>query len=384
METAAAKVSWKIPLFKIYWDEDDIEAVNQTIRAGMYWSCGPQIAEFEQGLSHYLGTKFCAVFSSGTTALHAVLWAHGIGPGDEVIVPSFTFISTANAALFVGARPVFADIEDSTFGLDPEDVERRITPRTKAILPVHYAGGSCLIRELREVADRHHLLLIEDAAESFGATVDGKAAGAFGQSAILSFCQNKIIATGEGGAVVTESKEIYEKLKLLRSHGRLESADYFSSTDYLDYVTLGHNFRLSTFCAALGLAQLRKANRLIEMRRNNARLLDQRLVGIPGVGVITPPPGYHHVYQMYSIVVPGGRRDGLMQHLAERGIMSKVFFHPLHKTHFYKAELKYDCSLPVTERVSQEILTLPMYPAMSEEEIDLISKHIRGFFSGAR
>ena len=168
-------------------------------------------------------------FNSGTSALHALLLSYGIGPGDEVIVPSFTFIATANAPKFVGAKPVFADIEDITFGLDPRAVEAKITPKTKAIIPVHYGGFPCKIRELKKIADDHGIMLIEDAAEAFGASVKGKMVGTFGDSAIMSFCQNKIITTGEGGAVVTDNKELYERMKLIRSHGRPDTVDYFST-----------------------------------------------------------------------------------------------------------------------------------------------------------
>ena len=219
-------MEWKIPLFKIYWDKDDVKAVENAIKRGMSWAIGPEVTQFEQKLADYLKVKYCLTFNSGTSALHAALLAHGIGAGDEVIVPSFTFIATANAPLFVGAKPVFADIEEKTLGLDPADVEKKITPRTKAIIPIHYGGCPCLIEELRDVARRHNLLLIEDAAEALGAGINGKKAGSIGDAGILSFCQTKTMTTGEGGAVTTGSPEIYEKLKLIRSHGRSESSDY--------------------------------------------------------------------------------------------------------------------------------------------------------------
>lgn len=374
-------MEWKIPLFKIYWDDDDISSVNNAIKRGMSWAIGPEVAQFEQQLADYLKVKYCLTFNSGTSSLHAVLLAHGIGAGDEVIVPSFTFIATANAPFFVGARPVFAEIEEKTCGLDPDDVEKRITPRTKAILPMHFGGCPCLVEELRDVARKHNLLLIEDAAEALGAEINGKKIGSIGDSAILSFCQNKTITTGEGGAVVAASKGVYEKLKLIRSHGRMDIASYFSSTEDMEYVALGYNFRMSNITAALGITQLNKIQKLVEMRINNARLLNKKLSQIKGVITPEPPPGFVHVYQMYIIRVLGGFRDGLMQHLASNGIMSKVHFSPVHKAHFYRNELKYDCTLPVTDRVSAQVLTLPMYAAMSEEEIDLITERIADFFS---
>jgi len=374
-------MDWRIPLFKIYWDEEDLEVVNRALRRGTGWAIGPEVAQFEEKLSGYLGTKYCVAFNSGTSALHAVLIAYGIGPGDEVIVPSFTFIATANAALFVGAKPVFADIEEKTYGLDPKDVERKISSKTKAILPIHYGGCPCLIEELKEIAQRHNLILIEDAAEALGASVKGRKAGTFGDSAILSFCQNKVITTGEGGAVITSSKEIYEKLKLIRSHGRPETSDYFSSTEQVDYVTLGYNFRMSNITAALGLAQLNKIDTIIKMRRRNAQLMSQRLSSIEGIVLPPSPDGFYHVYQMYTVRVKNGLRDRLLEHLAERGIMTKVYFPPVHQTLFYKNGLKYDCELPITEAVSGQVLTLPMYPSLSEEEITTITRETIGYFS---
>ena len=173
-------MNWKIPLVKIYWDDQDIARVVSTIQRGMSWAIGPSIEQFERQIAEYIGTRYAVTFNSGTSALHAALLAYDIGPGDEVIVPSFTFIATANAPLFVGAKPTFAEIEDQTYGLDPEDVKRRITPRTKAILPIHYGGCPCLVRELKEIAEEHNLTLIEDAAEAFGAEIDGRKVGGFG------------------------------------------------------------------------------------------------------------------------------------------------------------------------------------------------------------
>jgi len=376
-------MNWKIPLFKIYWDEEDIKMVSKAIQRGMFWAIGPNIEKFEEMLSRYVGTKYGLVFNSGTSALHAVLLACGIGSGDEVLVPSFTFIATANAPLFLGAKPVFADIEEKTYGLDPGDVKRKITPKTKAIIPIHYGGCPCLITELRQVAKEHNLILIEDAAESLGAIVNGKKVGNFGDAAILSFCSNKVITTGEGGAVVTNNVETYEKLKLIRSHGRAETDNYFSSTEYMDYVAMGYNFRMSDITAALGIAQLEKIDRVIEMRRRNAEMLSTKLSRIAEIGVPHPPDSFFHVYQMYTIRVREGKekRDALSSYLAERGIMTKVYFSPLHFTHFYKNELRYACELPVTERLSQQVLTLPMYPTLSEDEIDYIVDTIAAFFS---
>jgi len=371
----------KVPLFKIYWDEDDVRAVSEVIKSGMYWTTGSKSKEFEKIIAKYLGAKYAVVFNSGTSALHAVVLAHRIKRGAEVIVPSFTFIATANVLLMAGVKPVFADIETETFGLDPEDVEEKVTSKTKAIIPMHYGGSPCLIRELKEIAAEHNLLLIEDAAESFGARIQKDKVGSFGDSAMISFCQNKVVTTGEGGAVVTDSREVYERLKLIRSHGRLENTDYFSTWKEMDYVVLGYNYRMSDITAALGISQLRKVDKLIQMRRKNAAQMTESLSRARGIVPPNPPQGYYHIYQMYTVSVKKGReaRDNLAKYLGEMGISAKVYFYPVHLTHFYRNVLKCRCKLPVTERVSQQVLSLPIYPSMTTKEIDYIVDEVESF-----
>jgi len=373
----------KIPLFKIYWDEEDIEMINSVIKRGAYWTTGPTIEEFEKMIAEYIGTKYCVTFNSGTSALHSILLAYGIKEGDEVIVPSFTFIATANSPLFVGAKPIFADIEEKTFGLDPEDVKKKITKKTKAIIPIHYGGCSCLIRELEEIAEDHNLILIEDAAESLGAKIKDKKVGTFGDSAMFSFCQNKIISTGEGGCIVTDSKEIYEKLKLIKSHGRRENSNYFTTSEYIDYTTLGYNFRMSDITAALGISQMKKINKIIKMRIKNAEYMSKELSNIEGIITPNPPKDYFHVYQMYTIRVKEGERmrDDLMKYLAEKGIMTKIYFYPVHLTEFYRDKIGYkEGELPITEEMAKYVLTLPMYPTLSKEEVDYIIETVNIFF----
>lgn len=373
-------MQWKIPLFKIYWDEDDVKAVSDAIKAGMHWAIGPDIEKFEKKISEYIGTKYCIIFNSGTSALHASLLASDIKKGDEIIVPSFTFIATVNAPLITEARPIFADIEEETLGLDPEDIKNKITKKTKAIIPVHYGGSPCKINEIKEIAEKKGILVIEDAAEAFGAMVGNDKVGTFGDSAMFSFCANKIITTGEGGCIVTDSNNIYEKLKLIRSHGRIENEDYFSSAKNMDYVYPGYNFRMSNILASLGLAQLKKVNKIIEKRRKIAEYLNRHLSVIDEVIVPRHPKQNHHVYQMYTIRVKNGKRDSLLNFLAERGIMTKVYFHPAHLTMLYQKK-GYKVRLPTTEKISREVLTLPMYPSMTKEEINFIIDSVSDFFS---
>lgn len=372
----------KIPLYKIYWDKNDVNSVAEAIQQGMSWATGPNVNKFEELAAEYLGRKYGVAFNSGTSALHAILLAYGIKKTHEIIVPSFTFIATANSVMFVGGRPVFADIEEKTYGLSPEDVEKKISSRTKAIMPIHYGGGACLIDELKEIAEHHKLLLIEDAAESLGAKLNGKKVGSFGDAAVLSFCANKIITTGEGGMIVTDERNVYEKLKLVRSHGRLESEDYFSSSKTGEYVTLGYNWRMSNITAALGISQMGKLEEAIRLRRKNAEYLTKHLSKLNGIVTPSPPSGHRHVYQMYIIQVEKGAktRNALQNYLSDKGITSKVYFSPVHLTQFYRGTFGFrGGELPVTGKLSEKVLSLPMYPTMSADEMDYVATNIEGF-----
>ncbi|MFA5743027.1 MAG: DegT/DnrJ/EryC1/StrS family aminotransferase [Candidatus Paceibacterota bacterium] len=377
-------MKYKIPLFKIYWDKNDVKAVTQVIESGMNWAIGPKIAEFEDLLAGYVGVKYALSFSSGTSALHALMIACGIGPGDEVIVPSFTFIATANAVLFVGAKPVFAEIEPETFGLDPEDVERKITSKTKAIMPIHFGGCPCKIREIKKISEKHNLILLEDAAESLGSGIKKKV-GSFGAAAMISFCQNKVITTGEGAVVTTNSREIYEKLKLIRSHGRVENENYFSSVKKMDHIALGYNFRMSNILAALGISQFKKVGKIIKIRQKNANYLNDKLADVKEIILPIPPKDYFHVFQMYTIRVKEGKklRDGLKDYLNDRGIMTKIYFDLVHLTDFYEKNFGWrKGDLPATEKISEQVLTLPVYPTLTLKELDYITKEIKNFFKG--
>ena len=368
-----------VPLFEIYNDEEDIKLISDEIASGKFWAVGSRVSEFEEKIAEYIGTKHALTFNSGTSALHASLLAKGIGKNDEVIVPSFTFIATANCALFVGAKPVFADIEEKTCGLNPDAVQDLINKDTKAIIPVHYGGCPCQINELKDIAEDNNLVLIEDAAEAFGASVDGKNVGNFGDLNVLSFCQNKIISTGEGGAIVTDSDEIYEKLKLIRSHGRLEGADYFSSSDLFEYIDVGFNWRMSNLTATLGISQINKVDEIIELRQKNVEYLSKRLIE-ESDSVVVPkvPKGYNNVYQLFSIFADN--RNELIKYLADYGISSKIYFHPVHQSKFYKNELGYDVKLPITESIFEKTITLPMFPSITTEQMDYVAETVGKFY----
>lgn len=372
----------EVPLFEIEWDEKDVKAISDVIKSGRNWAIGHQNVEFEKKITEFFGVKYCTLFNSGTSALHAILLAYGISAGDEVIVPSFSFISTANSVLLVGAKPVFAEVEPQTLGLSPKDVQERITKKTKAIIPVHYAGCPSKTVELKDVAEENNLLLIEDAAESFGADIKGEKVGTFGDSAMLSFCQNKIITTGEGGAIITDSKSIADKLCSIRSHGRCEKENYFTSAHGFEYSALGYNFRLSNILAALGYAQLKKVTKLINLRREKAAYYHSKLANNEIIETFKPPKEYNSVYQLFSIFVKKEYRDMLISFLKEKKITSKIYFDPIHLSVYYRKLFGYkEGDLYTTEDISKEILSLPIYPTLSLEQIDYIIEKIDEFIN---
>ena len=373
---------WKLPLYKIYTDDEDVNLITKIIKRGSNWAIGPEIEEFENAITNYIGVDYCAVLNSGTSSLHATLLALGLGSGDEILVPSFSFISTANSVLFVNATPSFVDIEEKTFGINPELIKEKTTSSTKAIIPMDYGGMSCQISEIKQHAENNNLLLIEDAAESLGSSVNGKKIGSMADATVFSFCGNKVLTTGEGGAVVTNSRDTYEKIKLIRSHGRLDQTNYFENPSSSQYLGLGYNWRMSSITAALGISQLNKLEKIIQMRKDNANYLSSKLSKFSQIKVPLPPKNYDHIYQMYTIRLPDKDiRDSLHDFLSTRGIFSKVYFTPIHSTSFYKQKFDIDRnSLSVTEKISNQILTLPLYPNMTMEEKDLLIQTVSEFF----
>jgi perosamine synthetase len=368
-----------IPLFEIDWNETDISNVTDSLKRGGYWSKGPYVDEFESKLAQYLEVNHALVVNSGTTALVAALKALNIGEGDEVIVPSFTFIATANAVRLTGAEPVFADIDKQTYGLDPSDVESQTTDATAGILPAHLYGTSCQIEELASVADNYGVPLIEDAAEALGAEYNEQKLGTFGDVAALSFCQNKITPTGEGGAVVTDDDKIANAVQLYRSHGRA-SSDYFNSTDSGQYTDLGTNIRMSDLTAALGCSQMDRIESLIRGRRQAAAQLSTGLTEIDGIRPHQPLKEATHVYQLYTIeLMEGIDRNRVIEELDKDGITSKVYWDtPVHQTEYYRRTKQSTPTLPVTEDIADRVLSLPMHPNLSSEETDRIIAAVEG------
>lgn len=379
MKNSSTIEKWKIPLYKVLVDKEDELSVRNVIKRGSFWALGPEIENFEYELAKYVQMKYCLTFNSGTSALHAALIALGISNGNEVIVPSFTFISTVNSALMVNAKPKFCDIEPSQYGLDPIKLQKGISKKTRCVIPVHYAGLPCQINEIKKICNDNNIPLLEDAAESLGAKIRNKFVGSFGEISMFSFAGNKVLTTGEGGALVTNSKILYEKLKLIRSHGRDDAGNYFSSNTVSNYVSLGYNWRMSSITAALGLSQLSKLEKLIQIRRKHSLYLSQKLSKIDIIETPNEPKNHRHVFQLYSILLPNQQiRDKLMKFLTSKRIMTKIFFSPVHLTNFYQKQ-KQNIPLSITENISKRIVSLPMYPGMKKDDLDYICDNILEF-----
>ena len=339
--------------------EEEKQAVMQVLESGQL-AQGPRVNEFEDRFAAWCGTRFAVAVSSGTTALHVALLAHGIGPGDEVITTPFSFIASANCILYAGATPVFADIEPDYFMLDPQDVEKKITPRTKAIIPVHLFGQAADMAGLSALADKYNLAIIEDACQSHGAKFHGQTVGAWG-TACYSFYPTKNMTTIEGGMITTDDEGVAERARLLRNHG--------SPKRYL-HESLGFNFRMTDLQAAIGLTQLKKVDQWNRLRQKNAAYLSNKLAGLPGIRVPKVREGCEHVFHQYTIRAEN--RDALLEKLAAKGIGVGVYYPiPIHQQPLYR-QAGYNDSLPVSEAASLSVLSLPVHPALTQPELDEI------------
>lgn len=355
-----------IPIAKPQIGEAEITAVIEVLQSGIL-AQGPRVQAFEEAFAQFCGVKYAVATSSGTTALHVALLAHGIGPGDEVITSPFTFIASANSIVYVGARPVFVDIDPRTFHINPEKIEAAITSRTRAIMPVHLYGLPCDMEPIVEIAEKYGLAIIEDACQAHGAEYKGRRVGSFG-TGVFSFYPTKNITSGEGGMITTNDPVIAERCRMIRDHGMRKR--YF-------HEELGFNFRMTDIHAAIGLAQLLKLEEFNRIRQANAQFFNERL---QGVVVPTIPADRTHVFHQYTIRVPGGRRDVLRAYLQERGIETGIYYPvPVHRQRFYMEKLGYTVSMPEAERAAREVLSLPVHPGLKPFDLERIVSAVNGF-----
>jgi UDP-4-amino-4,6-dideoxy-N-acetyl-beta-L-altrosamine transaminase len=364
-----------IPYGQQWIDEDDIEAV-RSVLAGDWITTGPKVPEFEDALSRYLGGGRTVVVSSGTAALDLALQALDIPRGSEVITTPFTFAATANAILYNGLKPVFADIVPETRNLDPDRVREKITGKTRAILTVDFAGHPSDLEELGAMARESGLHLVDDACHALGAEVRGRRLGTLADMTIFSFHPVKHITTGEGGAVVTGENGLAERLRMLRNHGMDRSTQERSASSAgwsYDIRYLGRNYRMTDLQAALGISQLRKMDRFLARREALAGRYGEAFRDLPGLSLPSAKAGVRHAWHIYTVLIEGMDRDRAFQGLRERGIGVNVHYIPVYRFSYYRKRFRIDPGeFPNTEEVFAKILTLPLYPKMTDAMQDQV------------
>jgi dTDP-4-amino-4,6-dideoxygalactose transaminase len=381
MQAALAKGRMNVPITKPYFGPEEETAVAEVLRSGWVVQ-GPQVAKFEELIAQFVGARHAVATSSCTTALHLALAVHGIGLGDEVLVPSFTFIATANAVCYTRATPVFVDIDPQTHNMDPACIEAAITPHTKAIMPVHQLGLAADMHRLNDIAHKNGLIVLEDAAPALGATYHGKPVGGLGNTTCFSFHPRKAITSGEGGMIVTNDETYANHARTLRTHGMSLSdlARHHSNTVAIEeYYDLGYNYRLSDLHAAVGIVQLRKLDFVLERRKQIAAFYNEALADIDGVQLPFSSEETPHTYQSYMIQLhPPIRkeRDRVMREMLEFGVATRRGVMAIHMEPYYHHTFP-NTSLPVTETATRQTILLPIFPTMTGSEQSYVVDQLR-------
>jgi perosamine synthetase len=360
--------------------DEDIEAVVAVLRSD-WLTTGPAVNRFEAALADVAGAPHAVVFSSGTAALHAAVWAAGLQPGDEAITTPLTFCATANAVLYQGATPVFADIRADTLTIDPDAVRAHVTPRTRAILPVDYAGHPAELDAILDLAERHRLVVIEDAAHSLGATSRGRRVGSIAHMTTFSFHPVKHVATGEGGAVTTNDAALAQRLRRFRNHGIDADARQREQAGawYYEMVDLGFNYRLTDIACALGASQLQRLDANLRRRRELAARYRTVLAGMGGDTLPSVAADVEHAWHLYPVRLPSRAvRDRVFSTLRGRGIGVNVHYIPVHLHPYYRAHLGTAPGLaPIAEAQADRLLSLPMFPGMGDGDVDRVASELR-------
>jgi perosamine synthetase len=356
-----------IPIAAPYIGQEEKNAVEKVLDSG-FLAQGDVVEQFEQQFADFIGVKHAIATSNGTTALHLALLACDITEESEVITTSFSFIASSNAILFTRAKPVFVDIDPHTFNIDTIQIERAITPKTKAILPVHLFGLPVNMDQVTQIARKYNLLIIEDACQAHGAQFKGKKAGSFGKAGCFSFYPTKNMTTGEGGMITTNDDELADTVRLLRSHGM--KVRYHHDI-------LGFNFRMTNIAAAIGIEQLKKLDRFNQKRRTNAQFLIENIKN-PKLILPNTDPDYHHVFHQFTIRV-AKNRDQLIKLLQSANIGHSIFYPiPIHQQKVYQ-QLGYTTKLPQTEMAADQVISIPVHPLLKEEELHYITNTLNQF-----
>ena len=365
--------SYTIPVYQPDLSGNEKRYVNECLDTSWISSRGRFVSEFEERFAERVGVEHAASVSNGTVALHVALLALGLGPGDEVIVPTLTYIASVNAITYTGATPVFVDSVHDTWQIDPEDIVRHITPRTRAIMAVHLYGQACDMNAIMDIARQHRLFVVEDCAEGFGTEYHGRHVGTFGDISTFSFFGNKTITTGEGGMVVSPDKTLIERTRHLKGQGLAAHREYWHDV-------VGFNYRMTNIQAAIGLAQLERADGFIARKRAIAARYAEGLHGLP-VQVHREAPGTVHSYWMISVLVEHAEhRERLRKHLADAGIETRPLFYPVHTMPMHSRNFRRH---PVAEDLAWRGINLPSFPGLDDTQIAFIVKSIGEYFGHA-
>jgi len=380
-----------IPYGRQFIDEEDIQEVIKTLKSD-FITQGPKIKEFESALCEYTGAKYAVVVSSGTAGLHLACLAIGIQKEDEVITSPITFVASANCVLYCGGKPVFADIQEDTVNIDPEEIKNKITKKTKAIIPVHFAGHPCDLEEIYAIAKKHNLMIIEDACHALGAEYKNSKIGSckYSDLAVFSFHPVKSITTGEGGAVLTNNKKLYEKLFMLRNHGITKDPTKFTinyqpstindyGSWYYEMQELGFNYRITDFQCALGLSQLKKLNKFIQRRREIVEIYNKELSKIEEIILPKERPYVKSSWHIYYIRLKNfQRRKEVFERLRKKGIGVQVHYIPVHFQPYYRDNFNYkEGDFPKAENYYKSAITIPLFLNLGKNEIEYIIEKIK-------
>jgi perosamine synthetase len=353
--------------------EEEIAAVVKVMRSGPLTNAlgaGPAVTQFEKEFAKFAGVKHAVAVNTGTAALHSAIVAAGVKQGDEVILPSFTFVATAEAVVLAGGKPVFTDIDPETYNISPAEIEKNVTKKTKAVVPVDLYGFSADLKPIREIVAEHGLAVVEDAAQAHGATYAGKPAGVFADAACWSLYASKNVTTGEGGVVTTDTDEMAETLRLIRTHG--EKAKYAS-------LMLGYNYRMSEIQAAIGVVQLEKLPAFVAKRRANAQRLTKILAETERLQLPKETEDQQHSWYLYTVRLKDGdeaERKKILEELQKKGIGAVAYYvHPVHTMPYYLESFG-ERKLPETEKAAKQVFSLPIHPAVTEAQIDYIGKSL--------
>lgn len=362
-----------IQISKPFLGNEEIWAVTQVLKSGNL-SQGPLVKKLEEEFAKYCGTKYAVALNNGTATLHTALYSLGVDQNDEVITTPFTFVATANAILMQRANVIFCDIEENTYNINPQEIELKITKKTKVIMPVDLYGHMYDVPQINAIAKKHNLKVVEDAAQSVGAEYKNKKSGAVADIASFSLYATKNLTAGVGGILTTNNKKIAQVCKLFRHHGQIENKLY-------EYASFGYNYRMMDMIAAIALEQLKKIEKFTTTRRGNAQFLTENLAGIKGMILPIEKPGYKHVFHQYTIRITKQfktTRNRFIDHLAKHGIMTRIYYpKPLHLyPHFQKMGYKRG-DFPVAERIASQVVSIPVHPLVKKPDLNYIIKTIK-------